>query len=83
MKIMASSAIISWQIEGENVETVSDCILVGFKFTVDSDCSYNIKRHLLLERIVMPNINNVLKSIDITLPPKAHIAKTVVFPVVM
>ena len=83
MKIMASSVITSWQIEGENVETVSDCILVGSKFTVDSDGSYNIKRHLLLERIVMPNLNNVLKSIDITLPTKAHIAKTVVFPVVM
>ena len=65
------------------METVSDFILVGSKITVDSDCSYKTKRHLLLERIVMPNLNNVLKSMDITLPTKAHIAKTVVFPVVI
>ena len=57
------------------METVSDFILVGSKITVDSDCSYKTKRHLLLERIVMPNLNNVLKSMDITLPTKAHIAK--------
>ena len=65
------------------METVSDFILVGSKITVDSDCSYKTKRHLLLERIVMPNLNNVLKSMDITLPTKAHIAKTVVFSVVI
>ena len=65
------------------METVSDFILVGSKITVDSDCSYKTKRHLLLETIVMPNLNNVLKSMDITLPTKAHIAKTVVFSVVI
>ena len=72
-----------WQIDGENVETVSDFILVGSKITVDSDCSHKIKRFFLLERLVMSNLNNVLKSIGITLPTKSHIAKTMVFPVVM
>ena len=72
-----------WQIDGKNVETVSDFLLVGSTITVESDCSHKIKRFLLLERLVMSNLNNVLKSIGITLPKKAHIAKTMIFPVVM
>ena len=80
---MASGPITSWHIDGETVEVVTNFIFLGSKTTVDSDGSYNIKRHLLLERIVMSNLNNVLKSIDITLPTKVHLVKPVVFPVLM
>ena len=70
-KIMASSPIISWEIDGETVETVSDFIFLGSKITVDGDCSHEIKRHLLLGRKVMTNLDRVLKSRDITLPTKS------------
>ena len=80
---MASGSITSWEIDGETVETVSDFILLGSKTTEDSDCSYEIKRCLLLGRKVMTNIDGILKSRDITLPTKAHLVKAVVFPVVM
>ena len=83
MKIMASGLIISWQIDGETVETVSDFILRGSKITADGDCSHEIKRHLLLGRKVMTNLDSMLKSRDITLPTKVHIVKAMVFPVVM
>ena len=83
MKIMASGPITSWQIDGETVETVSDFIFLGSKITADGDCSYEIKRHLLLERKVMTNLDSILKSRDITLPRKVHLVKTMVFPVVM
>ena len=83
MKIMASSPITSWQIDGETVETVSDFILGGFKITVDGDCSHEIKRHLFLGRKVMTNIDSILKSRNITLPTKVCLAKAMVFPVVM
>ena len=82
-KIMASSPITSWQIVGETVEIVSDFILGGSKITVDSDCSHEIKRCLLLGRKVMTNLDSILKSRDITLPTKAHLVKAMVFPVVM
>ena len=82
-KIMASSPITSWQIDGETVETVADFILGGSKITADGDCSYEIKRHLLLRRIVMTNLDSILKSRDITLPTKVCLVKAVVFPVVM
>ena len=82
-KIMASSPIISRQIDGETVETVADFILGGSKITADGDCSYEIKRHLLLRRIVMTNLDSILKSRDITLPTKVCLVKAVVFPVVM
>ena len=81
-KIMASSPITSWQIEGETMETERDFIFLGSKITVDVDCSHEIKRSLLLGRKAMTNINSVLKSRDITLPT-VHLVKTVVFPVVM
>ena len=81
-KIMASSPITSWQIDGETVETVSDFIFSGSKITADGDCSHEIKRHLLLERKAMTNLDSILKSRDITLPTKIHIVKAV-FPVVM
>ena len=82
-KIMASSPITSWQIDGETMETVADFILGGFKTTVDGDCSHEIKRCLLLERKVMTNPDSILKSRDITLSAKARLVKAMVFPVVM
>ena len=82
-KIVASSPITSWEIDGETVETVSDFILRGSKITVDGDCSYEIKRCLLLGRKVMTNLDSILKSRDITLPTKVHLVKAMVFPVVM
>ena len=83
MKIMASSPITSWEIDGETVETVSDFILGGSKITADGDCSHEIKRHLLLGRKVMTNLESILKSRDITLPTKVHLDKAMVYPVVM
>ena len=82
-KIMASSPITSWQIDGETVETVSDFILGGSKITADGDCSHEIKSRLLLANKVMTNLDRVLKSIDITLPTKMHLVKAMFFPVVM
>ena len=82
-KIMASAAITSWQIEGEKLETVTDFIFLGSRITADSDCSQRIKRHLLLGRKAMTNIDNVLKSRDIILLTKVHVGKTMIFPVVM
>ena len=82
-KIMASSPITSWQIDGETVETVADFILGGSKITTDCDCSHEIKRRLLLGRKVMTNLDSILKSRDITLPTKVHLVKAMVFPVVM
>ena len=81
--IMASGPITSWEIDGETVETVSDFILGGSKITKDGDCSHEIKRCLLLGRKVMTNLDNILKSIDITLPAKVHLVKAMVLPVVM
>ena len=83
MKIMASGPITSWEIDGETVETVSDFIFLGSKITADGDCSNEIKRHLLLGRKVMTNLDSILKSRDITLPTKVHLVKALVFPVVM
>ena len=83
MKIMVPVLITSWQIDGETVETVSDFIFLGSKITVDGDCSHEIKRHLLLERKVMINLDSILKSRDITLPTKVFLIKVMVFPVVM
>uniref|UniRef100_A0A4W2D7V1 RNA-directed DNA polymerase n=1 Tax=Bos indicus x Bos taurus TaxID=30522 RepID=A0A4W2D7V1_BOBOX len=82
-KIMASGPITSWEIDGETVETVSDFILGGSKITADGDCSHEIKRRLLLGRKVMTNLDSIFKNRDITLPAKVHLAKTMVFPVVM
>ena len=82
-KIMASSPITSWQIEGGKVETVTDFIFLGSKITADGDCSHEIKRHLLFGRKAMTVLDSVLKSRDITLPTKVHIDKAMVFPVVM
>ena len=82
-KIMASSPITSWQIDGETMETVADFILGGSKITAEGDCSHEIKRHLLLGRKVMTNLDSILKSRDITLPTKIHLVKAMVFPVVM
>ena len=82
-KIMASTPITSWQIDGEIVETVSDFIILGSKITADGDCSHEIKRHLLLGRKVMTSLDSILKSRDITLPIKVHLVKAMVFPVVM
>ena len=82
-KIMASSPITSWQKDGETVETVSDFIFGGSKITADGDCSHEIKRHLLLGRKVMTNLDSILKSRDITLPTKVHLIKALVFLVVM
>ena len=82
-KIMASGPITSWEIDGETVETVSDFILGGSKITADGDCSHEIKRHLLLGRKVIINLDSILKSRDITLPTKVHLVKAMVFPVVM
>ena len=83
MKIMASGPIISWQIDGETVETMADFILGGSKITADGDCSHEIKRRLLLGRKVITNLDSILKSRDITLPTKVHLVKAMVFPVVM
>ena len=80
---MASSPITSWQIDGKTMETVRDFILGGSKVTADGDCSHEIKRFLLLGRKVMTNLDNILKSRDITLPVKVHLVKAMVFPVVM
>ena len=80
---MASGPITSWLIDGEAMETVTDFIFLGSKITVDSDCSYEIKRCLLLERKAMTNPDSILKSRDITFPTKVHIVKAMVFPVVM
>ena len=82
-KIMASSPIISWQIDGEIMETVTDFIFLGSKITADGDCSHEIKRHLLLGRKVMTNLDSILKSRDITLSTKVRVVQTMVFPVVM
>ena len=82
-KIMASGPITSWEIDEETVETVSDFILGGSKFTADGDCSHEIKRHLLLGRKVMTNLDSTLKSRDITVPTMVHLVKAMVFPMVM
>ena len=82
-KIMASGPITSWQIDGETVETVSDFIFGGSKITADGDCSHEIKRHLLLGRKVVTNLDSKLKNTDITLPTKVCLVKAIVFPVVM
>ena len=82
-KIMASSPVTSWQIDGEPMETVTDFIFLGSKITADGDCSHEIKRHLLLGRKVMTNLNSILKSRDITLLTKVRGVKAIVFPVVM
>ena len=79
---MASGPIISWQIDGETVETVSDFIFLGSQITADGDCSHEIKRHLLLERKVMTNLDSILKSRDVTFPTKVHLVKAMVFPIV-
>ena len=81
--IMASGLITSWQIDGEKVEVVRNFIFLGFKITVDSDCSYKIKRHLLLGRKAKTNLDSILKSRGVTLPIKVHLVKTMVFPIVM
>ena len=83
MKIMASGPITSWQIDGEIVKTVADYFWGGSKITADGDCSHEIKRHLLLERKVMTNLDSILKSRDITLSIKVCLVKAMVFPVVM
>ena len=82
-KIMASGPIISWETDGETVETVSDFILGGSKITADGDCSHEVKRCLFLGRTVMTNLDSILKSRDIPLPTKVHLVKAMVFPVVM
>ena len=82
-KIMASSPITSWQIDGETVETASDFVLGGSKITADGDCSHEIKRCLLLGRKAMTNLDSIVKSRDITLPTKIQLVKAMVFPVVM
>ena len=79
---MASGPITSWQIDGEKVETVTDCIFLGSKSTVDGDCSYKIKRHLLLGRKALTNLDSLLKSRNIILPTKVCVVKAMVFPVV-
>ena len=82
-EIMASGPITSWEIDGETVETVSDFIFLGPRITADGDCSHEIKRHLLLGRKFMTNLDSILKSRDITLPTKVRLIKAMVFPVVM
>ena len=82
-KIMVSGPITSWQIDGETVETVADFIFLGSKITADGDCSHEIKRHLLLGRKVMTNLDSIFKSRDLTLPTKVCLVKAMVFPVVM
>ena len=81
-KMMASGPIALWKIEGEKVEAVTDFLFLGFKITLDGDCSHEIKRCLLLGRKAVTNLNSILKSRDITLPTKVHIVKAMVFPVV-
>ena len=83
MKIMASGPITSWQIDEETMETVTDFIFLGSKITVDSDCSHEIKRPLLLGRKIMTNLDSIFKSRDITLPTKVHLVKAMIFPAVM
>ena len=80
---MASGPIMSWQIDGETVETMANFIILGSKITADGDCSHEIKRHLLLRRRVMTNLDSIFKSRDITLPTKVHLVKAMVFPVVV
>ena len=80
---MASGPITSWQIDGETVETVADFIFLGSQITADGDCSHEIKKHLLLGRKVMTNLDSILKSRDITLPTKVHLVKAIIFPVIM
>ena len=82
-KIMACGSITSWEMDGETVETVADIIFLGSKITADSDCSREFKRHLLLGRKVMTNLDSIFKSRDITLPTKVPLVKAMVFPVVM
>ena len=82
-KIMASGPITSWEIDGETVETESDFIFLGSKITADGDCSHDIKRHLLLGRKVMTNLDRIFKSRDITLPTKVYLVEAMAFPVVM
>ena len=82
-KIMASSPITSWEIDGETMETVTYLIFLGSKINADGDCSHEIKKHLLLGRKVMTNLDSIFKSRDITLPTKVHLVKAMVFPVVM
>ena len=82
-KIMASGPITSWKIDGETVEAVADFIFLGSKISTDGDCSHEIKRHLLLGRKVMTNLDSILKNRDITLSTKVHLVKPMVFPVVM
>ena len=82
-KIMASSPITSWEIDGETVETVADFIFGGSKITADGDCSHEIKRRLLLGRKVMTNLDSIFKSRDITFPTKVYLVKAIVFPMVM
>ena len=82
-KIMTSGSITSWEIDGETVETVSDFIFLGSKITADGDCSHEIKRHLLLGRKIMTNLDSIFKSRDMTLPTKVRLVKAMVFPVVM
>ena len=83
MKIMASGAITSWQIDGETVETVAGFIFLGSKITAEGDHSHEIKRHLLLGKKVMTNLDSIFKSRDINLPTKVHLIKAIIFPVVM
>ena len=82
-KIMASGPITSWQINEETMETVTDLIFLGSKTTADGDCRHEIKRHFLLERKAMTNLDSILKSRDITLLTKVHLVKAIIFPVVM
>ena len=82
-KIMASSSITSWKIDGDKLETVTDFIFLGSKITADGDCSHEIKRCLLLGRKAMTNLDSIFKSRDITLPTKVHLVKAMVFPLVM
>ena len=82
-KIMASGSITSWKIDGETVETVADFTFLGSKITADGDCSHEMKRCLLLGRKVMSDLDSILKSRDITLPPKVRLVKAMVFPIVM
>ena len=82
-KIMASDPITSWKIDGKKMETVTDCISLRSKITVDGDCSHEFKRHLLLGRKPMTNLDSILKSRDINLPTNVHLVKAMIFPVVM
>ena len=82
-KVMVSGPITSWQVDGETMETVIDRIFLASRITANGDCSHEIKRHLLLGRKLMTNLDSILKSRDITLPTKVHLAKAMVFPVVM